>query len=220
MPRYEGVTPSYEEVVGNTATTNPRPIQSGTGTRRNGQPAAGQTNADELPPPPAYIHTVYDETFRAIWHHSPIIMSMANSPNLLGYLEYPSPTSDGSFSICIANGVGSFVSKALLESIPEKNRPVLDETEAGFEVQTLSGSMTSIGSVMFPFLLTNRQTGERMRYILRALVLPGLFANMFISAGNNGIVEVIAYGGPGGRPVFTLKCRETACEVLGIPMSF
>ena len=36
---------------------------------------------------------------------------MANSPNLLGYLEHHSPTSDGSFSICIAGGIGSFVSK-------------------------------------------------------------------------------------------------------------
>jgi hypothetical protein len=61
--------------------------------------------------PPAYVRTVYDETFRAKSYFQPSIMSMGNRPNLLGQLEYHSPQTDGSFAICVSGGNGVFVSK-------------------------------------------------------------------------------------------------------------
>ena len=59
--------------------------------------------------PPAYIRTVYDDTYRARWYIEPSIMSTANSPNLLGHLEHHSTQTD--FAICVVNGSGVFVSK-------------------------------------------------------------------------------------------------------------
>ncbi|EKM52896.1 uncharacterized protein PHACADRAFT_212097 [Phanerochaete carnosa HHB-10118-sp] len=138
-------------------------------------------------------------------------MSIANNPNLVGYLKYPAPSSDGSFAICIANGEGD----AFWKSIPEEYRPVLDKHGAGMQVETiLSGNMTAIGSVFLPFLLKNKETGERMRYILRAIVLPGLFMPMFISGNERSVVEQAAYSGREG-PVFTLKCGDGTCPVQG-----
>ena len=67
-------------------------------------------------PPPPYFRTVYDETLRSITYTEPSIMSMANNPNLLGQLEYHSPTSDGSFSICVAGGDGIFISQVLISN--------------------------------------------------------------------------------------------------------
>ena len=64
--------------------------------------------------PPPYFRTVYDETLRAITYTEPSIMSMGNNPNLLGQLEYHSPTTDDSFSICVAGGDGIFVSQVLI----------------------------------------------------------------------------------------------------------
>jgi hypothetical protein len=61
--------------------------------------------------PPDYTHTVYDETYRAKSYIQPSIMSMGNSPNLLGQLEYHSAQTDGSFAICVAGGEGVFISK-------------------------------------------------------------------------------------------------------------
>ena len=65
--------------------------------------------ASEDPPP--YFRTVYDETLRSISYLEPSIMSMANNPTLLGQLENYSPTTDGSFSVCIAGGHGVFISQ-------------------------------------------------------------------------------------------------------------
>lgn len=119
--------------------------------------------------------------------------------------------------IAHTKGEAEFV-QALLESIPEAHRPALDQSDAGTQVKTMFDSMKAIGSVMFPFLLTHGDTGERMRYILRALVLPDLYIPMFISGPDDGVVERMQFGGRADRrPVFTLKCRETVCPVLGIP---
>lgn len=43
---------------------------------------------------------------------STAINSMANQPNIIGYLEHHKPTTDGSFAICAAGGTGVFVKKA------------------------------------------------------------------------------------------------------------
>jgi hypothetical protein len=40
--------------------------------------------------------------------------------------------------------------------------------------------MTSIGTTFFPFILTDAETGKRMRIILYALVVTDLFMGMFI----------------------------------------
>lgn len=62
----------------------------------------------------AHVTTVYDETYRSKSYMKPSIMSMANNATLYGWLEHHSPTTDGSFSICIAGGNGVFISQASL----------------------------------------------------------------------------------------------------------
>lgn len=64
--------------------------------------------------PPSYntaIPTLYDETHRGVWFPTAEIASMGNRGNLLGHLEHHAATTDGSFSICLANGRGAFVSQ-------------------------------------------------------------------------------------------------------------
>lgn len=73
-------------------------------------PAMSIPNIGGEPSPP-YIPTVYDETFRAKHYMEPSIMSIANRATLLGYLDHHPPTTDGSFSICVAGGQGVFVSQ-------------------------------------------------------------------------------------------------------------
>ncbi|GLB44181.1 hypothetical protein LshimejAT787_1601110 [Lyophyllum shimeji] len=140
------------------------------------------------PEPPPYappIRTAHDETYRAVGHRRLCIESVANRPNLLGYLEYHSPTTDGSFAICIAGGAGVFVSEDLYNSIPIDRRPTLDTSDAGMEIDyVLFGTkMTAVGSTFFPFLLTTGDTNERIRVILRAYVVPDLLMGMFIGRG-------------------------------------
>lgn len=55
--------------------------------------------------------TVYDDTHQTKTVNAPSIYSMAHRPSLLAYLEHHSPSSDGSFSICVSNGSGAFISK-------------------------------------------------------------------------------------------------------------
>ncbi|KAF8987510.1 hypothetical protein BDQ17DRAFT_1374991 [Cyathus striatus] len=118
----------------------------------------------DAPPPPPYIQTLYDETHRSKYYQEPRIMSMAHRPNLIGYLEHHAPTTDGSFSICVASGEGVFISERLYNSIPDPHRPALDTTHAGQAVPTLMGNgMTSIGNTFLPLLLTNAETGEKFR---------------------------------------------------------
>ncbi|KAH9484601.1 hypothetical protein JR316_0004083 [Psilocybe cubensis] len=61
--------------------------------------------------PPPYYKTIYDETFQYVRYEDPSISSMGNRPNLAGQLEYHAPTTNGSFSICLAEGMGVFISK-------------------------------------------------------------------------------------------------------------
>ena len=64
-----------------------------------------------LPPEYVDIQTLYDETHRGKWAFAPEIASMGNRANITGYLEYSSPATDGSFAICLAGGMGNFVSQ-------------------------------------------------------------------------------------------------------------
>ena len=86
-------------------------------------PSSEGTDADQPPPPPyeapineAPICTVHDETFRGVWYPQLSIASMAQVPHLIGHLDHHSPNTDGSFSICIANGDGIFISQ--VSSLP------------------------------------------------------------------------------------------------------
>ena len=56
---------------------------------------------------------IYDDTQRNNRVPNPCIYSMASRPSLLGYLEYHSNSTDGSFPICVANGEGSFISQVV-----------------------------------------------------------------------------------------------------------
>jgi hypothetical protein len=40
--------------------------------------------------------------------------------------------------------------------------------------------MTSIGTTLFPFILSGAETGERLRIVLYAIVIPRMFVGMFI----------------------------------------
>lgn len=70
----------------------------------------------------------------------------------------------------------------MLESIPAEHRPPLNTTIAGQSITTLtgSGSMTSLGTTFFPVILTDAETGEQIRIVVYALVVPTLFMGMFI----------------------------------------
>lgn len=94
---------------------------------------------------------------------------------------------------------------------------MLDASEAGREIALLTGgSIVALGSVFFPFLLTNKDTGERMRYIIKALVVPNLLMGMFIGAtGGASIIQAQGWEG-GDGPVFTVKCRDSTCKVQGV----
>ncbi|KAJ6559136.1 hypothetical protein DFH09DRAFT_921982 [Mycena vulgaris] len=139
--------------------------------------------ASSIPAPPPYARTVLDETHRSISYGAPQIASMANNPTLLGYLVNHGPDTDGSFSICIAGGVGTFISQTLFESIPAEYRPALDTSAAGQSVSfSLMGTTAeSIGTTFLPFILPTT-TGERIRLVVHTLVLPKLFMGMFIGS--------------------------------------
>ncbi|KAF9560289.1 hypothetical protein CPC08DRAFT_723452 [Agrocybe pediades] len=168
-------------------------------------------NKSSTPPPPSYvIPTLYDETFRSRSHIAPTIMSMGNRPNLIGYLDHHAPTTDGSFSMVIIPGDGAFISQALYESIPADHRPVLDKTDAGQAIGTLfgPGDLKCIGSIFFPLILTNKETGQRFRIVLRTLVMPNLLMSMYIGNGGHtdGILRYEAWE-PGSGPTFGFDFR-------------
>ncbi|KAH9484604.1 hypothetical protein JR316_0004086 [Psilocybe cubensis] len=158
----------------------------------------------------SHYNTIYDETFRSVHYDNPAIASMANHPNLVGKLEHHAPTTDGSFSICIANGRGVFISRALLESIPSEHRPTLDTTFAGQEVESFAGVLRSLGTTLFPLILKNAKTGESFRVVLHAIVLPKLYIHMFIGGQGSPILRTTAY--TNGVPVhgFSFDGSENA----------
>ncbi|EDR14529.1 uncharacterized protein LACBIDRAFT_305211 [Laccaria bicolor S238N-H82] len=152
--------------------------------------------------PPAYARTVYDETHRGVWHMEPSIQSMANSVNLIGYLDHHSPDTDGSFGICLAGGVGNVVSQELIDSIPAAHRPVVKTDDAGQTIPYIMGQpFKAIGTTFFPIVLTNAQTQEHIRLVLHAFMVPKLLMGMFIGKGTATFLKIEAWSG--GRPRFT-----------------
>ncbi|VDC01987.1 unnamed protein product [Peniophora sp. CBMAI 1063] len=138
------------------------------------------TDAREDPPAFIDIPTVHDDTHRGKWPNNLSIMSMGNRPNLIGYLQHHSPTTDGSVAICLAGGNGVFVQKACLEFIPEEHRPALDTSRKG-HVSFLTGStQETLGSTLLPILLTDASSGKKFRVVLYANVLENLLIPVFI----------------------------------------
>jgi hypothetical protein len=53
--------------------------------------------------------------------------------------------------------------------------------------------MKSIGTTFIPLILKNKDTGEKIRIVLYAIVLPNLFMNMFIGAGPDSVVRTTSF---------------------------
>ena len=58
---------------------------------------ATQSNANNIP-------TLFDETHRHKSIQIVDVATMGNRPNLIGFIEHHSSTTDGSFAICLAGG--------------------------------------------------------------------------------------------------------------------
>jgi len=59
----------------------------------------------------APIPVLHDETYHEKRYMDPRVDSIGDRPNLLGYLEHHGPDTDGIFTICIAGGNVTLVSK-------------------------------------------------------------------------------------------------------------
>jgi hypothetical protein len=59
--------------------------------------------------PPPFVRTVYDETYHGKTFDKPSIISLAS--RIPARLERHTPNATGSFTISLAEGVGTFVSK-------------------------------------------------------------------------------------------------------------
>jgi len=140
------------------------------------------TQAETAPSYATSVATLYDETHRGKWAGlaQPSIASMGNRANLIGFLEHHSNDTDGSFAICMAGGSGNFISKQLYDAIPGEHKPVLNTQDKAPVSFLMGDSQESIGSIIMPFLLTNKQTRMRFRIKLYAHVLPNLLMGMFI----------------------------------------
>ncbi|KAF8872020.1 hypothetical protein CPB84DRAFT_1691756, partial [Gymnopilus junonius] len=85
------------------------------------------------------------------------------------------------------------VIKALFDSISAEHCPTLS-TDYKPNVSTLmSGSMTLIGTMLIPFILTDNSTGKQIRVVLHAIVLPNLFINMVIGISGGEIIRSMAH---------------------------
>ncbi|KZV74798.1 hypothetical protein PENSPDRAFT_662230 [Peniophora sp. CONT] len=167
-------------------------------------------------PPPAYISTVHDDTHRGKWPNDLSIMSMGNRPNLIGYLEHHVPTTDGSFSICLAGGNGVFVQKAFYESIPKEHRPPLNTENKGHVSFLTGGSQETLGSTLLPILLTDASNGQKFRLILYANVLENLLIPVFIGQSPETVpfLESQSWGGSG--PTYTFNFDGRRIKVKGV----
>lgn len=108
---------------------------------------------------------------------------MASLTCLVEYLEHHESITDGSFTICIADVEGAFISQELFESIPLAHRPQLC-TDSGREVAfTIGPHETAIatGSTHLSILFWNRITGQRFRIKLFVCVIEDFGIPMFIS---------------------------------------
>jgi hypothetical protein len=102
--------------------------------------------------------------------------------------------------------------KDLLDSIPAEHRPALDTAISGQSIQMITGGhITSIGTTLFPFVLSDAETGERLRIVLHAIVVPRLLVGMFIGNpvdfvrsqvwDSDGVMFTFGFGQGGPRRV-------------------
>ncbi|KAF8889202.1 hypothetical protein CPB84DRAFT_1749384 [Gymnopilus junonius] len=168
--------------------------------------------------PAPYAQAIYGATLRSVRYGAPVIARMANTPNLVGHLDHHSPTRDGSFWICAANGEGVSASKveskhavaierglayiscqAPIGFIPAEHLPQLD-TSYKPDVKVVGGMVFSIGATFIPFFLMKRDTGEKIRVVLHVIVLSDLFMTMFIGVLGGQIIRTMVWDR--NRPVF------------------
>jgi len=154
-----------------------------------------------LNPPPydalAVTPVLYDETHHGKQYMQPQVMSMANSANMMGYLPYHAPGTDGSFAMCLAGGNCTLVSKALYESIPQEHRPSLSDRNKGTNVQFLTGENKALGSTIMPIVMTDSETGHKFCIKLYALVMENLFMGMFIGQSGMNYLKSEQWGSGG-----------------------
>jgi len=167
---------------------------------------------DESPPAYNAIPVLYDETHHGKHYNQPRMESMANLANLMGHLPKHADTTDGSFSICMAGGNCTLVSKNLYESIPEEHRPALNASHAR-EVGSLFGSMATIGSTIMPIVLENAETGQKFCIKLYALVVENLLMGMFIGNGGIDFLEEESWARAGITRVFNFGNGRKATVV-------
>jgi hypothetical protein len=113
-------------------------------------------------------------------------------------LEHHHENNDGSYSIVVADGDGTFISRVtstryiqyftliLLQnfyhSIPKEHRPPINLLDAGKSVKLLFGGPTvTMGSIMMPIILKTANTNEYIKLVLYAFVVPKLVHPVFIS---------------------------------------
>ena len=74
--------------------------------------------------------------------------------------------------------------------------------DAGQTIPYIMGQpFKAIGTTLFPVVLTNAQTQERIRLVLHAFVVPQLLMGMFIGKQTATFLKVEAWSG--GSPRFT-----------------
>ena len=152
------------------------------------------------------IPVLYDETHRGKQNLEKTVCSMASFPNLTGFLEHHATDTDGSFTICLAEGTATLVSqvgkewlplalkifsadvshlKKLYEFVPEQHCPLLNTRDAGKDVVFSLADKTenkALGSIIMTIIFIDANTEEIFCIKLYALVWPGddLSMGMFI----------------------------------------
>jgi MYND finger len=69
---------------------------------------------------------VHDDSRRGKRVEKPAILSQASRASLLSYLEFHSPDTDGSFTICVSGGSGAFISEVPTPPLPSCHGLILE----------------------------------------------------------------------------------------------
>jgi hypothetical protein len=145
---------------------------------------------------------VYDETGSGKSVDCPEIRSSAQNAALVGLLEHHQETTEGSYSIVLADGDGTFISPVtppsaiaqcsgsdltlqqdFYNSIPETHRPPINLLDAGKPVKRLfyKDPILTMGSIMMPIILKTANTNEYIKLVLNTFVVPELVHPVFVS---------------------------------------
>lgn len=140
----------------------------------------------------------YDETHSGRCYPIPMVLGTSNAipvMSLNARLEHYSSMTNAIFKIIFNKGQGTIISKNLYESIPLSRRPSLQPTnqKVGF---VLGGKQPALGTVFFPIMLMNLNTGVWFRVVLYAFVVEKPWFMMYIDPSWLSGVKVGADGGP------------------------